>query len=84
METNPRTPMGIRRIGHRIAVSALAGALLLTGVATAAPDYAALQIQPYQPPKPAPAFSLPDLDGKTQTLAEHRGKVLMLFFWATW
>jgi hypothetical protein len=84
MDNQPRGPMGTGRIRHRITVSALAGALLLTGVATAAPDYAALQIQPYQPPKPAPAFSLPDLDGKIQTLAEHRGKVLMLFFWATW
>ena len=59
-------------------------ALTIVAVAAAAPDFASLQIQPYEPPKPAPAFSLPDLDGKTQTLESLRGKVVMLFFWATW
>ena len=34
--------------------------------------------------QPAPAFSLPDLKGRNATLAELRGKVVMLFFWATW
>ena len=50
----------------------------------AAPDFASLQIQEYDPPRPAPAFSLPDLKGRNATLAELRGKVVMLFFWATW
>ena len=58
--------------------------LIVVAVAAAAPDFASLQIQPYEPPKPAPAFSLPDLDGKMQTLESLRGKVVMLFFWATW
>jgi cytochrome oxidase Cu insertion factor (SCO1/SenC/PrrC family) len=50
----------------------------------AAPDFASLQVQQYDPPRPAPAFSLPDLKGRNATLAELRGKVVMLFFWATW
>jgi thiol-disulfide isomerase/thioredoxin len=29
-------------------------------------------------------FSLPDLDGKTHSLSEWRGKVIVLNFWATW
>ena len=32
---------------------------------------------------PAPDFSLPDLDGKTHTLAEFRGKKTFLYFWTT-
>ena len=52
--------------------------------AVAKPDFAALQIEEYAPPRPAPAFSLPDLNGRNATLAELRGKVVMLFFWATW
>jgi cytochrome oxidase Cu insertion factor (SCO1/SenC/PrrC family) len=50
----------------------------------ASPDFAGMQVQPYDPPKPAPGFSLPDLDGKTHSLDETRGKVVLLFFWATW
>ena len=50
----------------------------------AAPDFAALQIVPYESPKPAPAFELPDLDGRVQRLADLRGKVVLLFFWTTW
>jgi len=32
----------------------------------------------------APAFSLNDIDGKPLALANHRGKVVLLNFWATW
>ena len=59
-------------------------ALLTTGSAGAAPDFASLQVQSYQPPKPAPAFALPSLDGRTVRLEDFRGKVVLLFFWATW
>lgn len=65
-------------------VAGVVATLLVVGVAAAAMDFASVQVQPYNPPKPAPAFSLPDLDGKMQSLAELRGKVVMLFFWATW
>jgi peroxiredoxin len=33
---------------------------------------------------PAPDFSLIDLDGNLLTLADYKGKVLVLNFWATW
>lgn len=32
----------------------------------------------------APDFALPDLDGKTVTLADYKGKVVLLNIWATW
>ena len=65
-------------------VTALMLALFATLAVAAGPDFAAMQIQPYDPPKPAPAFALPDLQGKTVHLEDFRGKVVMLFFWATW
>ena len=68
----------------RATVAAVALALLAVGSAGAAPDFASLQVQPYQPPKPAPAFSLPSLDGRTVRLEDFRGKVVLVFFWATW
>lgn len=59
---------------------------LVMGVAAAGagPDFAAFGLQPYEPPKPAPDFVLPDLEGQTRSLGDFRGKVLLLFFWATW
>jgi cytochrome oxidase Cu insertion factor (SCO1/SenC/PrrC family) len=61
--------------------------MLVMGLALAAraagPDFGALGLEPYEP-KPAPAFSLPDLNGRTWSLAELRGKVVLVFFWATW
>jgi cytochrome oxidase Cu insertion factor (SCO1/SenC/PrrC family) len=66
-------------------VSALC--LLVLAVApsgAAAPDYAAFGLVPYAPPRTAPAFTLPDLEGRPVKLGDYRGKALLLFFWATW
>ncbi len=35
-------------------------------------------------PVPAPDFSIRDLQGNTLTLADYKGKVLVINFWATW
>ena len=32
----------------------------------------------------APEFALPDLEGRTWRLSEHRGRTLLINFWATW
>jgi cytochrome oxidase Cu insertion factor (SCO1/SenC/PrrC family) len=69
----------------RSSLVALAAVVVLAAAAGAAtPDWESLFIQPYEPPKPAPAFSLPDLEGKAHTLESLRGKVVLLYFWATW
>jgi len=34
--------------------------------------------------KPAPDFSLTDLDGETHRLSDYLGKVVVINFWATW
>ena len=67
----------------RLAAS-LVLALLLPLAVAAAPDFAALDVQKYDPPKPAPGFSLPDLDGRPVRLDDLKGKVVLLFYWATW
>lgn len=60
-------------------VSLLFLAAIARGQATSQPaDATALVGQP------APAFSLPDLNGKTQALADQKGSVVVLDFWATW
>lgn len=59
-------------------------ALLLPLAVAAAPDFAALDLQKYDPPKPAPGFSLPDLEGRAVRLTDLHGKVVLLFYWATW
>jgi cytochrome oxidase Cu insertion factor (SCO1/SenC/PrrC family) len=70
----------MRRLLGAVGIVLMAAAL----GAAATPDFAAVQIQPYEPPKPAPAFTLPDLDGRQVSLADLRGKVVLLFYWATW
>lgn len=63
----------------------LAGSLLAVG--SPAADLEALMKEFRVAPselKPAPAFSLKALDGKVTALADHRGRPVLLYFWATW
>lgn len=55
----------------------LLAALLVVPLLALAPAVA-------QDRKPATEISLRDLDNKTRTLAEFKGKVVLMNFWATW
>ena len=41
-------------------------------------------LQPASERKAAPEFALPDSLGKTASLKDYRGKIVLLDFWATW
>src|SRR4051812_9058151 len=72
----------------------LAGALLVVvGVAAAAaftlqrPGTLPVALKGFQEqssPKPAPEIGFTDADGRQLSLADFRGKVVLLNFWATW
>jgi hypothetical protein len=42
-----------------------------------------LQIIPLEGPAARP-FALQNLDGRRVALADHTGRVMLLYFWATW
>jgi len=70
-------------------IAALAcAALLLLGVPAGSPLAADLPPLSHslteQAPKPAPALKLKDLDGQPHDLAQLKGKVVLINFWATW
>ena len=66
-------------------------ALLITGLSLATPSGAAdldalmreFRVSPAGI-KPEPAFRLKSLEGATAALADHRGRPVLLYFWATW
>jgi cytochrome oxidase Cu insertion factor (SCO1/SenC/PrrC family) len=73
----------------QLAAASLIAAALWAGVAAAQPAAAPpawekMGVQPYEPPKAAPALALPAVDGRTVRLEDLKGKAVLLFFWATW
>lgn len=65
-------------IGGGVAIAAD----LLLQTAASAQEAMLLQRVPDLPQ--APDFELPDLDGNTVRFADHKGKVVLVNFWATW
>ena len=63
---------------ERLLASAAHGELVASPAGDA-PQY----ISPLQG-KPAPAFTLEDISGKKVSLADYKGKALLINFWATW
>lgn len=48
------------------------------------PSITALGLTEIRGDRAAPAFRLPDLEGRMVSLEDYRGKVVMLYFWTTW
>ena len=64
------------------AVSGRVLVLLLLGLA--ATGLSAAGLEPYPSEFPTPALNLEDLSGQRHTLADYRGEVVLVNFWATW
>jgi cytochrome c biogenesis protein CcmG/thiol:disulfide interchange protein DsbE len=67
----------MNRTARAILVSALGLTLAAAALACARPAEEPAAVA-------APDFSVTDLQGKTLTLADYKGKVLIINFWATW
>ena len=64
---------------------ALALALLLPALASAhAPEVHGFRLVRFNPPPPAPDFTLQTPEGGQVTLNDLRGKTVLVNFWATW
>ncbi len=70
----------------RTVLTVLLVSLLYAGYSTAQMTLPELshELNPVDPPLEAPGFQLNDMDGERHALADYKGKVVILNFWATW
>jgi len=72
------------RLSAALATALLVGCFVEGCSTQPKPAPGAAAVQPDLTRKPAPDFTLKDADGKQVRLADYRGKVVLLDFWATW
>jgi len=58
--------------------------MFLVSAVSAEPPPLGHKMSPVKSTPVAPNFTLPDIDGKLHSINDHRGKVIMLNFWASW
>ena len=74
-------------VGYKISLRALALAVLLSATGAAADSLEDLALDLQMIPldgQPPPAFTLATLDGKRVSLSDFKGRVVLLYFWASW
>src|SRR5690348_16068937 len=79
--------MGDRRLSKPILAAVFCAALAVVLVSTACynvPTTAEAAVKPEKDRKAAPEFTLKDANGQTVHIADYKGKVVLLDFWATW
>lgn len=70
------------RIKHRFFSPLLLAALAV--VLLFQTDFSRGQVKHFNPPREAPEFNLPGLDGGKHALSDFRGRILLLSVWASW
>lgn len=75
----------VRRSRRAGGVRLILGGLVCASMALADTAYAEpTRFIPWKDPAATPPLVLSDLAGKAQSLAEYRGRLVLLSFWATW
>jgi len=75
--------VSLPRLALAISTALLFG-YTIVGCSTSPRSVSAASVKPDTDRKIAPEFTLKDADGKVVKLADYKGKVVLLDFWATW